>query len=445
MNRETGYVPPEARELKNIAELDEDGGREIAGLESKTEHFSHLEENVDYHFTKVNDAVHSARSLQDFLIFINPSGGTEERIIHAPHWRSSTKDGVHSSLSVRTIENGKWTTHEEPFYCVNTKGVGYLKPTLKGENIENYDVWTKPDEPEHSFGYKMLGLSSKKEYETGDIMAKSRMLIEEGLRTETYWAIARLDGVYFKGDKVSVDELRQKEVIIKRKDYHPYMGVRLLKTNDRIEEARYAESRRQEIFEHAFEIYNQENHDTDQNARDLAIEKTDDQKEFFKRFFIRMGENIAVLLNTGYFHFRLHSSNITLAAEIVDIGTMSHWTEGRNDPAFSKEYNGVRRAHLKDMRDMIRGLKKLRAAAKAAGLKTGESEELQVALLNGFDRKLGTKKVSSVQETDPVNARKWLEGIFRAVIIEGKKLPALLNDDTEDYSKIEKTWDIKID
>lgn len=433
-----------SQEQDPMWKLDESSGREIGGLPSRSENFARLEEGRDYQIVKQNPDVHSLRPLQDFFVFVSQDAGTETRDVHAPHWRTSNVEDVSTFVTTRVNNGNTFVERHVPYYAVNTKGVGYLKPTLKDKKIEDFDTWWKPDEPEHDFGYKMLGLSSRSEFVPSQIIEKSQFLLRAGLRTEVYWGIARLQQVYYKGEPTSIDRLRELGVILKRRDYQPYMAVRLLKSDDRIEEARYADDRRKSIFVHAFEIFNREIDDSQLNAPKLNIERTEDQTKFFQEFFRRMGANMAVLLNIGYTHFRLHSSNITTAAEIVDLGTMSHWSAGKNDPVFEKQYNGVRRSHLKDMRDMVFGLKRFCTAGKLAGLKTGVSEGLVLAFLEGFDAEFKPKYVKEIQKTNSENARKWLEAILRALIINDKKLPSLLHDDEEKLSTIEDTWGITI-
>lgn len=427
----------------SVEELDNTTGREIEGLESRPERFSRLIRDKDYAISQINLDVQCDHDFSEFFLFVNPSNGTETRMVHAPHWRAVVTEDIQSQVRVHRPGG---VDAFEPFYQVSTKGVGYLKPTLRDENLEERDTWIKPNDSEGDFGSKMLGLSSEVEFVTNDIIAKSRKFLDEGLRTEAYWAVARLRNVYYKGELTSIEELRRKDVILRRRDYKPHMAVRLLKIDQRIEEARYAEERRSEIFENAFEIFNRETRDKGLSFPELDIKKVEHQKIFFHEYFRRMGQNMAVLLNLGYSHFRLHSSNITLAAEIIDIGTMTHWTEDGDDPVFMKEYSGVRRAHIKDMRDIVRALKKFKMAAKKAGLKVGDNQTLKASFLDGFESKIDVEKVTNKQKTNVANAKKWLDAIFQASIIDGKKLAALLHDgDPDNLQVIENQWGISIE
>lgn len=447
------YAPPDAVAQERLAEqarlledIDGGSGREIAGLESKSERFSRLEIDRDYNMVQENPNVHSEQPIENFFVFVNPSGGTETRIVHAPHWRTIAHGDVRTTVTLRSRESGsrKLVAREEPFYTVDTKGAGYLKPSVKGgKTLDEYDdTWVKWDET--SGRNKVLGLSTRDEFYDAqeNIIKKSDFLAQAGLRTEVYWGFASLKCLYYKGQLTPIEELREKGIILKSKEYRPYIAVRLLKMKGRIEEAREAESRRMDLFREAFATFNRENEDKNLGLPSLDVERADDQKIFFHKFFYRMGTNLAALLNTGYCLFFLHASNVTLAAEIVDIGAASHWKSSRENENIAKEYTGIRRGHLKDMRDAVYALKKLRAAAKLAGLKTGNAEDLKTAFMDGFDSHLNAEQAQK-QKTDPNNARKWMDAIVQAIIVDGKKLSALLHD--EDGTIIEKEWGIAIE
>ncbi|MDO8584285.1 MAG: hypothetical protein Q7R83_03855 [bacterium] len=416
-------------------------GREIAGLPTVQEKFSPLLEGRDYTLIDRNNDVVCSRPLPEFFVFLNPSQGTEDRQVKAPHWRTVAEPVSRCGVKLRQEVDGQWVDYYEPYFEVSVKGVGFLQPSVKERKWDEEDTWLKADEPEHDFGYKHLGLSSRLEYELQRVIPTSRFLASAGLRTEAYWAVAKLNNVYFKGELTSIEELRKQKVILSRKDYQPAMGVRLLKDNDRIEEARYADDRRSEIFQKAFEVFNREIQERQLNIDPINPADKEDQRRFFSTFVERMGTNIAVLLNTGYIHFRLHSSNITMAAELVDIGTASHW-RADPDPQLCKEYNGVRRGHLKDMRDSVRSIKKLIISAKVAGLKVGKKEALELAFLKGFDEAIKPDFVKRIQQTDVESARKWLQAIFHRMIAEGASLPSLLGD--LDSTRIEQEWGIEI-
>ncbi len=420
-------------ERPTLEEIDNFSGREIEGIESKPEKFLHLEEGVDFKVVKKNKKIISDKKLEDFIVFISPSTGTETKMVEAPHWRAINDNGIHSSIET-SVEG------EEPvkdyFYGVSTKGIGYLKPTAKGLNIEDYDSWAVDDkEGINDRGYKVLGLISQEEARGGYLMDKSEELVGLGLRTELYWGSAELKRLPFKGEMLTVDELRDKGVLSPRKTYKPYEVVRLFKMNNRIAEADKSEERRLELFKKAFEVFNLETHDKGLDFPEIVIGNPEQEKIFFQEFFKRMGHNMGILLNLGFDHGFMHSANVTLAAEIADVGTICPWQE-EEDPDKIKKYGGVRRSHLKDMRDMCYGLRMLLKAGKKAGLNTGDRADLELSFFGGFEGVFDSKKVDE-QETRPENAKLWMDKIFDKVVIQGENLAPLLHNEVED-------WDISV-
>lgn len=406
-------------------------GREITGLPNVIENFSKLEKGVDYAIAAENPRVHSERNLQDFFVFVNPSGGQEKLTIEPPHWRVITWPDIDSELDLPDRE----PSQNEPFFCVSTKGVGYLKPSVRGESIDDYETWMEEDEAgEHDFGYKMLGLSSADDYLTGDVMRKSERLLARGLRTEAYWGIAKLKKVYFQGQLTTIQELKSQGVILEHDEYTPYEAVRLLKNNDRIEQVYKNAERRKEIFNRAFQIYNRENSKLGV-CHKISLGKPEDEKLFLTDFYRRMGKNIAVLVNLGYIHFRLHSSNITMAAEIVDIGTLGHWSidEGEEYNAkYNAKYDGVRLAQIKDFRDIIYSLKYLRLAAGEAGLARPNLDDCRKEFIGSIKENLD-ESLTIEQGTDPEGVVRWIEKITDAIWLKNIRLPALQHHDITDW------------
>lgn len=400
-------------------------GREITGLEVTPERFSRLEAGRDYTIAKLNERVIGEKPVEDFFVFINPGQGEETKLVQPPHWRTITTEDIHNVLGVgdKKID----------FYVANTKGVGYLKPTVQGKNLDRQKSWIKKDATgQQESGYKVLGLSSQKEYEGGDIIERSSQLAASGLRVEVYWAVAKLRQLPYKGNFLSIDELRAKNIIIKDPSYEPAMAVRLLKTNDRIEEAAKAHERGREIFERAFEVFNKETKDRSLSHPELIIGNKKHERTFFRIFFSRMGKNMAILLNLGLTDYYMHSSNVTMAAEIADIGSITHWKKDK-DESLKQKYGGVRKGHLKDMRDMVYGLRILLNAGKTQNLSVGSREQLKKAFFKGFDALYNAKNVHE-QEGDPVRTHEWMELIFDTVIIEKENLPSLQHYDIEDWS-----------
>ncbi len=417
-----------------LKELDGFVGREIAGIEPRPERFMVLKEGDDYAIEQKNERVHSDRDIHDFFVFISPSAGSVTRVVEAPHWRVISEHGVHAHVE---IPSDSGSSHPVHFYTVNTKGVGYTKISAKGLPFEEYDTWTiKNKESVEDHGYRVLGFVSSGENSRGDIMAKSEMLLGRGLRCELYWAVASVKRLPFRGVMLTVPELRARGIISPREDFEPSQAVRLLKMNNRIAEAAQSDSERSRaLFERAFQIFNLESQDTRRSMINLSIGNPEHEEAFFAEFYKSMGRNMAVLLNDGFAHGAMHSANVTLAAEIVDIGTISHWSE-EDDAAKIRKYSGVRRESLKDMRDMCYGLRMLIRAGERAGLHWGDAEQLRRAFFEGFDQVFNPEKIAT-EEAEPEHTHLWMEKIFDVVIVKGGSLPPLLHNEVED-------WDIQI-
>lgn len=427
---------PQLEQVKNIPtleEIDNFSGREIEGIQSKPEKFLKLEAGVDFELSQKNESIVSDHNLEDFFVFISPSAGTETKTVEAPHWRAVNDSNVHSSIEVSGPDK---IPHKEFFYGVSTKGIGYLKPTVKDLNIEDYDSWAVKDkEGVNDQGYKVLGLISQSEAEGGSLISKSQRLAGLGLRTELYWGMAEIKRLPFKGQMMTVEELRERKIISPRKDYTPYEVVRLFKMNNRIAEANQSVERRLDLFKKAFDVFNEETRDKNLQLPEIVVGDLYSEQLFFQEFFKRMGQNMATLLNIGHDHGYMHSANVTLAAEIADVGTIAPWQEEKNEISL-KKYGEVRRSHLKDMRDMCYGLRMLVKAGKQAGLNGGSKTNLAESFIHGFNSIFDDKKVKS-QKTDPEKARLWMEKILSHVIIMGENLPPLLHNDVDD-------WDISV-
>ena len=421
---------PDKIEIKHqptLEELDAVSGREIAGIAPVREKFLGLRESIDISIEETNPLV-SGNGLSGNFLFISPSSGKEERTVEAPHWRSISTPAIHAEVA---LSQGQ----KEFFYEANTKGCGYLKPSAKGFRFEKYDHWHIVDESgEHDEGYKVLGLSSRDDYFTygGDILQKANRLLEAGLRTECYYQIAKVDRLPFQGQMLTIAELKKRGVIPKRKGYQPYEAVRLLKTNSRVEEAYQSPERARELFERAFTAFNQETKDKNLPSPQLNIESPEHQRVYLQEYFRNMGHNMAVLLNVGYSHFRLHASNLTMAAEVCDVGTLGPWNE-EDDERFTKMYNGVCRGHLKDMRDICNGLKLLLEAAGREGLNPGGRRDyLRQAFFEGFNGILDTAAVDRGGNSGQ-NARRWMEQIFETMLIQNRNLTGLQRGEVESW------------
>lgn len=420
------FIEPSMRQQPTLEELDGFKGREIAGIKPVAEHFSQLEIERDFAMVAQNPYVTvNDDAAENHFLFINPTNGNKTLTIEAPHWRVISENNVPAIIQ---LPSGR----KDFFYTSTTKGVGYLKPTAKGYNFDGYSRWYVDDEAEeHDMGYKVLGFSSEADYDKGKIMEKSNFLLESGLRTECYWGVAQMKRLPYKGEFKTIEELKQAGQIPDLAEYRPCQAVRLLKTNHRIEEAYKAPERAAELFVDAFAVFNMEAKDKRLDSLELKIGNPEHEKIFFQVFFERMGENAATLLNIGYTHYRLHSANITLAAEVGDVGTMGPWDE-EDDDRFTKKYNGVPRACLKDMRDICYGLRFLTDAAQTAGLEVGEDTDLKDFFLKGFNKVADTSKMRGKGIT-AIGAKRWMDAIITKIIIDRGQLASLQKYEVEDW------------
>ncbi len=266
-------------------------------------------------------------------------------------------------------------------------------------------------------------------------MDKSMFLHSQGLRTEVYWAVQKLERIPYKGKMVDVKKLKEKGIIPSHRLYRPYVAERLMKTNSRIEEIYRSQERRQELFESMFETYNAEA--KLKNLQILDPKKKNDQKKFQEIFAERMGKNLAVLFETGYMHLALHSSNITLAAEIADIGPMTHVSsDEQNKLGWNEMHNGLNLGHIKDIRDVCQGLKYLRSSFEKLFESRLNRDEYVKFLVQGVTEQL---KISDKEISD--DRKKafilWVEKIANIRFVEGRNLPSLSNNTID-------TWGIDI-
>lgn len=405
-------------ERKSLHELDKPGGgREIEGLEPKLELFSPLDIDRDIELLKKNKEIVCDTDLRDLYVFLNPSGGERKLFVEAPHWRTVSHENIRAMYK---SEQGP-----EFYYTANTKGVGYLKPTLKlaKESIDNWDTWRRIDENgvEGAFG-----LSDKDDFyaDDGDLVLKSKWLTNQGLRTELFSSFGKLKNMYFQGKLTPVRELRQKGVLPSQKLFVPHIGIRLMKMNTRIAEVKESNPERsKELFTKAFHIFNLENIHKNLGFPELIAGDPQSEKIFFETFAKRMGKNAAVFQNLGYIGWQLHSANVTMAAEIIDIGPYQHWKD-YGEEEFIREYQGLRRGVWKDMRDIAYGLRFLTQAGSRNGMHIPDAEFLVSSFMDEFSKSLGDNQLEGEGVT-----RDTLESachrVMDVVLVERKHLAAL--------------------
>ncbi len=427
-------------ELAPIPErFKETRGRQL-DLPSIPERFSLLERGRDFVIRERNKNVRCAEKLDKFIVFAQPVGGTEEKTVHPPHWRSITTPGIKSEL---LDKNGEVI---DVFYEVNTKGAGFVKPRAEGINLNDYQSWTVTDTYD-GLPVQDLGMADLGDFKaTGSIKEMSDYLARKGVRTEVYWAVAKLKRIPFKEEKVPIRRLVERGVI--DQSSNPYIGVRLFKTNDRITEAVDAPDKRtRKVWLDAFAVFNREAEDKGYDFPKLDINNSEHQQIFIEQFFRRMGKNIGLLIDLRWSHGGLHSANISMAAELTDIATVGSIVDldEKDSPEEAKQYAGVPRGHIKDMRDVATSLKKLLKGAKNNNINSGARENLRKMFFAGFDEVFDPKEVSRENNVDANNARRWMEEIFNITVIDRCNLPSLHKKRDPGNTIIEDRWGIDYD
>jgi hypothetical protein len=103
MPNHENITPSEQQENNSFLKLSnlDVKGREIAGLEPKIEKFSPLEIGRDIDITQQMENITSNIDLRSAFVFINPKYGSENRLVEAPHWRTSSTAGPPRRGSIR--------------------------------------------------------------------------------------------------------------------------------------------------------------------------------------------------------------------------------------------------------------------------------------------------------------------------------------------------------
>lgn len=177
--------------MPNFEEINGGSGRSIEGLPVVQENFSLLREGRDYSFVLLNPYIVSSGELKDFVYFVNPGAGEIKKEIAPPHWRATAERGVLSRAVIPFAKDKR----PVPFFTVGVKGVGYLKPSVLGKNLGDYETWISEDTtPGQEGEVKVLGISDKVDYffyRNQNIMDRSIFLTSQGLRTELYWGVEK--------------------------------------------------------------------------------------------------------------------------------------------------------------------------------------------------------------------------------------------------------------
>ena len=138
-----------------------------------------------------------------------------------------------------------------------------------------------------------------------------------------------------------------------------------------------------------------------------------------------MGTNLAVLNNLGYCDWHLHSSNVTMASEIADIGVMFDAKSVKEQEDSKPIAHGVRVGYIKDMRDTAYTLATMLRKAEKLGIVIGDRNELFEACIHRFNETLADKDIKKTQKALADDHRKMFEYIMRKSIVEDAPLPSI--------------------
>lgn len=424
-------------------------GREIEGLPSREERFTRLGEQ-SCSIVASNSTVESSRPPSDFFLFVNPTKGMETAVVHAPHWRSVTTD---PGETIWVKERAKKSTDRVPYYEVNIKGSGFLKPSLEAGNIDAYDTWSVTKQNGDDELTMLLGLAERHDFDRGvGVINDSQFMLEMGMRTELYWTVQELKEIPFRGELTPVETLWEKGVI--PEDTHPFQALRLFRTNTRIEEAVANAERRAEIFDAAFATFNRETADLGLDLPELDPSRPEHQRLFAKEFHRRMGQNLAALINSSKSHSHLHSSNITMAAEIADLESLAdvRFPETTFAKGHGTMVGDTHKLFLKDIRDAAYSCWMFAKAMKRAGMDPGSGFDRKNAVEDGFingaetvrakDEKKQKAKfaICTAQKmraysipTTRVSISYWVGQIFDKMLVKEERLVSLLHGEVADW------------
>lgn len=412
-------------------------GRLIEGVESIPVLLKPLdpsEYKMEYKNTDVTNEVDA--TAEDFIYMIDNSEGMKATVMgRAPHWRN-----VSTSLDTAWTDK-QGTPHY--FFEVSTKGIGMVK----SEVLENYDYDTLKQVNEYDTNIN-LGHANKDDFFwTEDLVAFTEKLNATSIRSELYWAIAKVDKVSYNGELYDLADAKRQGIVHRSKENDPYVGVRLLKTNHRIEDY-FKNSNPVEKKEMLLAVYDAFNKETKLTGRDLPeldIENPTHQKIYFETVLSQHVQNLALLIAHGLTYYHMHSSNLTLMGEIVDtaviesinINSTEHFRnlESEYDTSARTElYKGVRMGYLKDVRDCITSLRSLLRGLQSDGYTVLSREEAHAKVMETFRATFDPNTfVVFDNETDTQKLLTVAEEISRRTLIGKETLPALKRNDIETW------------
>jgi len=280
-----------------------------------------------------------------------------------------------------------------------------------------------------------------------DLVSLTQKLNSIGIRSELYWAIADVNTVSYNGELYDLKDAKKQGIVHKEKDNNPQIGVRLLRTNHRIEDY-FKNNNAQEKRGMLLSVYDAFNKETKLSGRDmpiLDIENREHQKLYFETVLKQHIENLALLINYGLTYYHMHSSNLTLMGEIVDTAVIESIHINDTEPFQNLEgvydtssrtdmYKGVRIGYLKDMRDCITGIRFLLRGLHNDGYNVSKREEAYDLVVETFERIFDKEKFAVVDtETNVQKIGDALKEIAKRILVERETLPPLKRNGIETW------------
>lgn len=182
------------------------------------------------------------------------------------------------------------------YHFVDLKGIGFVGMPVGGEKI------TVAPPAKQRLGRGTWGTWRE------DLAIRERditeELVHEGVRTYRIGALIRLKEIALPdGKKISIEEAEKNGIIAPNEN--PIVGVRLYRMRERVI---HDNERSREYLQKAKDVVEGE----------LNKELTWDS--YAEWFAATLGENLAKIHKSGYWHGYLSNHNVTLACEIVDFG-----------------------------------------------------------------------------------------------------------------------------
>lgn len=413
-------------------------GRLIEGVESVPVLLKSLDPS-EYRIQHKNGDVQNnvGAKAEDFIYMIDNSEGMKVAVMgHAPHWRN-----------VSTFLDTSWTdaSHKSHyFFEVSTKGIGMVK----SEVLEDYDYDTLKQVNEYGTNIN-LGHANKDDFSwTDDLVTFTQKLNSIGIRSELYWVIADVDKISYNGELYDLTDAKRQGLVHKGKENNPQIGVRLLRTNHRIEDY-FKNNNPKEKRDMLLSVYDAFNKETALSGRDLPelnIENKDHQKTYFETVLTQHIQNLALLINHGLTYYHMHSSNLTLMGEIVDTAVVESinineteqfkdFDEEYDTSARTDMYRGVRIGYLKDIRDCITGIRFLLRGLHNDGYAVLGREVAYDLVMKTFKGVFDKEKFAVFdKETDIEKLLKVTEEIAKRLLVGRETLPALKRNGIEEWN-----------